>query len=351
MADESVFTDIILTAVGTSPLSTVLAGMASGDIMTVHNATGSTLSKGDIVSLVGVHTTGVAKAVKADANAANLKAMGAVQADILNGATGTIIMTGLSPATLNTDAFSAIDDPVYLSETAGAVATSEETEADETSQIIGYVNVKSATVGQIYYTMDKVKSIGSNELKDGSVLRDKIAADAVNGTKLADDAVDSEHIAAGAIDPEHFAALSVETAAIAADAVTNAKLGPQVKKSYKFSYVFATQGGAQGALTLTAANGQLPDNFVITNAWVESTVALSSGGAATCALGITGNTDLFNDDNFDAGPYTGSDLITAVADELPVKLAAATDVLLTVGTADLTTAGTFHLWVEGYEGA
>lgn len=153
------------------------------EVVRVHNGTGGTLAKGDIISLVGVHTDGLPKAVKADANAVNLKAQGAIQADILNGAAGLAIIRGLSPATLNTNSFSAIDDPVYLSETAGAVATTEETEGDEISQIVGYVVVKSATLGQIHYRFDKVNAIGHGEIQPDAVRASELGVTA--GTGLA----------------------------------------------------------------------------------------------------------------------------------------------------------------------
>lgn len=282
------------------------------EITRAWNATGSTISKGALVSFVGVHTNGQPKIVLADANVANLHAQAAAQADILTASAGTVILRGLSPATLNTDSFSAVDDPVYLSETPGAYATAAETESDERNQIVGYVVVKSATVGQYVYDFTKQKALGSESLQDGAVT----------------------------------------TAKVADDGVTNAKLGPQVLKTYRFHYVFGTHGGAQGAITLTATNGQLPDNFVIQSAIYEAVTALQSGGTAALQLGITGNADLFNDDNHDAGPYAGGDgTAVSVADEIPIKLTAATDVILTVGTADLTTAGEFYLWVSGFEGA
>lgn len=152
-------------------------------VVSAWNATGGTLTKGSLVTFVGVHTNGRPKIVLADANAANLPAQGALQADIANGAAGLVIIRGLSPATLNTDAFSAIDDPVYLSETAGAVATSEEVEGDEISQVVGYVAVKSATVGQIYYNFDKLKAIGHGEIQPDAVRASELGVTA--GTAIA----------------------------------------------------------------------------------------------------------------------------------------------------------------------
>lgn len=117
-----------------------------------------------------------------------------------------------------------------------------------------------------------------------------------------------------------------------------------------FLYDFAALGGAVGTITLTDEAGDaavIPDNFVVTNAWYEQLTLVASGGTPTIDLGVTGNTDLFNDEADVAGPYaTAAGIITAVADELPAKMSADASVLLTVGTAALT-AGKFLLHVQG----
>lgn len=152
------------------------------------NATGVQIDKGALVSFVGVDaTTGLPKIVLADANTANLKAQGAAQADIATGAAGMVVVRGLSPATLDTSAFATAGDPVYLSETAGAVATAEETEGDEISQVVGYVRVKSNTVGQIVYDFSKTKAIGHGEIQADAVRASELGVTA--GTATASRAV------------------------------------------------------------------------------------------------------------------------------------------------------------------
>ena len=119
-----------------------------------------------------------------------------------------------------------------------------------------------------------------------------------------------------------------------------------------FEYDFATHGGAVGAITLTALSGVLPDNAVITRCIQESITDLTSGGAATVKLGITGNDDAFlaataySDASFDV------DIVTSRAAELPLKVNAAAGVnaLATIATAALT-AGRFKLHVEWEPGA
>nr|BAR30778.1 hypothetical protein [uncultured Mediterranean phage uvMED] len=70
----------------------------------------------------------------------------------------------------------------------------------------------------------KTDTITTLMVKNAQITRDKIAADAINGTKIADDSVDSEHIVADSIDTEHYAPSSVDTTAIADNAVTLAKI-------------------------------------------------------------------------------------------------------------------------------
>ncbi len=293
---------------GTVTVSKAVVAGTSGEVdslgvqkefVLAYNDSGSTISKGDLVTFVGAHTNGQSKIVLADANVADRPAEGAVQADILTAASGVVIIRGLSPATLNTNSVSSAGDPAFLSETPGGPTYSEETESDERSQRVGYVVVKSATVGQIYY---------------------------------------------------NFRVAKVGTDAIQSDAVTNALLAPSAVKTYKFTYSFAVLGGAQGALTLTAADGQLPDNFCIDRVYQHTKTAVGSGGAATIKLGITGNDDCF----IAATAYTDNkfvvnDQCTVHSNENPLITSAAVDVLATVADADLN-AGIFEIWITGFEG-
>src|SRR5690242_16595448 len=120
-----------------------------------------------------------------------------------------------------------------------------------------------------------------------------------------------------------------------------------------FRYDFADHGGAVGAITLDGSNVagdgvNIPDDALILRAWVECVTAATSGGAATIALGITGNTDAliaataYTDNKFDTPETVG-----ALTAELPLKVnaAAGVDVIATVATAALT-AGAFDVHVE-----
>jgi hypothetical protein len=131
--------------------------------------------------------------------------------------------------------------------------------------------------------------------------------------------------------------------------------GVGAKRSYRFRYDFAVQGGAAGAITLTdAVSGSalvLPDNFEITAAYTVAITAMTSGGSSTVKLGITGNDDCFVAATaYNHASWDVADDISARNAEVPLKTSAAVSVLATIATADLT-AGKFDVIVEGYEGA
>jgi len=62
-------------------------------------------------------------------------------------------------------------------------------------------------------------SSGAVTIKDGGVVTDELAADAVTGAKIADNAIDSEHYTDGSIDTAHIADSQITQAKIADDAV------------------------------------------------------------------------------------------------------------------------------------
>lgn len=133
------------------------------------------------------------------------------------------------------------------------------------------------------------------------------------------------------------------------------RTGVGTKRSYRFRYDFAVQGGTTGAKTLvdavTGSAMQLPDNFEIMRAYAVSVTAFSEvSGTPTMKLGITGNDDCFIAATaFSNAAYAGSDKITALTAELPLKTSAAVSVLGTIATNDLD-AGVVDVIVEGYEG-
>ncbi len=160
------------------------------------------------------------------------------------------------------------------------------------------------------------------------------------------------------VENKYMADNAVGTSELVADSVTNAKLSPVQSKTLLFLYDFGTQGGAQGAITLTDTSGaaqQIPDNAVITKAVIEVETP-AAGSGATVAIGITGNTDAFINSTAGAvGTYSSGAVIdmtyrSSNGNDLPLKTTAARSVLATIGSADLT-AGKLRVYVQFYEGA
>lgn len=114
----------------------------------------------------------------------------------------------------------------------------------------------------------------------------------------------------------------------------------------KWSYSFADEGGAVGAITLDGADGNaevIPNGSIITRSWTDVKTAMTSGGAATVALGYTGNDNAFKAATaYNDAAYTDVDAQTA---EVPLKVTSDVSVLATVATAALT-AGAFDVYVE-----
>lgn len=132
-----------------------------------------------------------------------------------------------------------------------------------------------------------------------------------------------------------------------------AEMPAVARKTKKFIYSFASDGGAVGAITLKDENGdtsKLPADACIASAFYEVVAAPTSGGAATIALGYTGNDNAFlaalayNDAALALDKFVGANA------ELPIKVTSEVSVLLTVATAALT-AGVIHVTVEYFQGS
>lgn len=144
----------------------------------------------------------------------------------------------------------------------------------------------------------------------------------------------------------------IRTAHLQADSVTNAKTDGNQPKHLEFLYDFTSaQGGTAGAIVLTAADGtaqQIPGNSIVMsfNAHVE--VPVTSGGSATVALGIVGDTDCFVGATAKGSLGLNVVLGNSNGTGLPVHVLAPTNVLATIGTADLT-AGKIKVFVSYIE--
>ena len=114
--------------------------------------------------------------------------------------------------------------------------------------------------------------------------------------------------------------------------------GPSGIQSMTALYDFDLHGGAQGEILLGKF---IPLNGIVTKAWYEVVDAVTSGGAATVAIGVDGQD---TDGILAAAAYDGGAFSIASHDSdcagtaagFTVKTTGMRDIILTVATADLT---------------
>jgi hypothetical protein len=105
----------------------------------------------------------------------------------------------------------------------------------------------------------------------------------------------------------------------------------------KAIYSFAADGGVQGLIT-PKRTASLPKNAVIVAGTVNSTTAVTSAGAATLSVGTSAGSSATSILGATGkASFSSNALINAVpVFATPVKLSAAGNITVTVGTADLT---------------
>ena len=120
-------------------------------------------------------------------------------------------------------------------------------------------------------------------------------------------------------------------------------------KVAKAIYNFGIDGGVSGAIT-PKFTVLLPKNAVIVGGTVNSTTAVTSGGAGTVSIGTTAGSSAASLLGVTAkGSLSANALVNAVpVFGTPVKLSAAGYINFTVATADLT-AGVIEVAVFYYE--
>ena len=152
--------------------------------LAVINKTGSSIAADKLVAISGLDaTSGKPKIVLADADVAGYDNVWVTTAAIADAAEGVVYRGALSAANLNTNSASAAGDPVYLSATAGAFTHTAPTGSNARVHPVGFVVVKSASVGQILWLIGPVRKIGSDELQDqclnGSQVANNAAANVI----------------------------------------------------------------------------------------------------------------------------------------------------------------------------
>lgn len=125
--------------------------------------------------------------------------------------------------------------------------------------------------------------------------------------------------------------------------------GDARKRQAVYDYVFDRDGGAVG--TFLMRGPALPDNAVITDAYIDVVVVPTSGAAATIGLGFASTTDLNDEDAISGAPWSSTGQKDADNGPEPgteggyIKLSATAGLQITIGTAALT-AGQFYVVVN-----
>jgi len=120
------------------------------------------------------------------------------------------------------------------------------------------------------------------------------------------------------------------------------ELRQRSKKVAVATYDFSVDGGSQSSITLESALA-IPADAVVTAVIADEQTALTSGGSATLVL-KAGSTSLTGAIAFDSG-FTGADSLALDSSASAIKVSAASTLVLTIGTADLT-AGKVVFLVE-----
>jgi hypothetical protein len=133
-------------------------------VQRVYNPTGSTITKGSAVYVVGQNTgTPSVNNSKADASA-TAGVFGVMISDALASAFGTVQIQGLAQ-NLNTNAFNAGDVLYVDATTAGALTATPPTDPNFVTRV-AIVMVKSATVGQLFMDVDTAANLSLDNLND-----------------------------------------------------------------------------------------------------------------------------------------------------------------------------------------
>lgn len=117
-------------------------------------------------------------------------------------------------------------------------------------------------------------------------------------------------------------------------------------------YSFAVDGGSVATIT-PANNASIPANAVLVSETINSTTAVTSGGSATVAVGLSntgGSTTSILAATAKASFSSNAVLNGAATFAAPLKVTGAGNITLTVATAALT-AGVIEVWVQYYVAA
>lgn len=117
--------------------------------------------------------------------------------------------------------------------------------------------------------------------------------------------------------------------------------GTKRLKTWKGSYSFAIDGGAQGAIVLRSNDGPLPIGAYVVGGFVDVMTSCASA-SGTMALHVQSANDIVNAVGQASWSAAQRDIIPDMTGSTAIKLTAARQPTLTIGTA-VFTAGIFTL--------
>ena len=168
------------------------------------------------------------------------------------------------------------DDTNTASDTAGSADFTIAGGSGLTSSVSGTTitiagdNASTSAKGVAQFSSDNfAASSGTITIKDGGVVTDEIAADAVTGAKIADDAINSEHYTDGSIDTAH----------IADNQVTLAKMAGLARGKI----IYGDASGDPAALAVGNANEVLTSDGTDIS-WAAASSGVSAGKAIAFSL-------------------------------------------------------------------
>jgi len=171
---------------GSAPTMQTLAAASGFAQVTAYNGSGGTLTQLTPVLFQGVNGTDPAL-VKADSDGSGtMPAHGIVNADILNAATGVIIICGVISG-CDTSSWTA-GDALYVADT-GALTSTIPSNSDDVAQEVARVIYSHATLGQIFVQnrvsgTPLIEGSSLSDVNDNEVITYGSVASAVNNPKL-----------------------------------------------------------------------------------------------------------------------------------------------------------------------
>lgn len=245
----------------------------------VINSTGSSIGADKLVAVLGFDTTtGLPKIVLADADVATHVDVYVTATAIAASAKGFVFKGGLSSANLNTNSASAAGDPVYLDITAGGFAHTAPSGADDRVIPVGWVTVKSATVGRIHWHIGESEKSGEDAFQSGMALTSPIVSGDLG-------VLDNVSIELGTDDDSvlrHVTAVNNANAAL-----TDVLIGTPVTQATAANSLIISNVTASGDILVAANRGGASEEYFFADSSAGTLTLTGPGGIVAVESGTT----------------------------------------------------------------